>query len=366
MISPVVSVVMSVFNGERFLRPAIDSILAQTWRDFEFIIVDDGSEDHTPIILSDYRRKDPRIRIITQENRGLVEALNRGCALARGPYIARMDADDVAVENRLELQVSFLREHPEIGLLGGAVNIMNLAGKTLWSTSNPLRDVDIRTALQDGCPFWHPTVMVRKETFEATGGYRKIVVHAEDYDLWLRMAAVCQMANLEAVLVAYRLHSNQVTTQKCKQMVLSSLVARSAAIRRSEHRSDPLNSAESITPALLVELDIREVDVEAELAARFVYVIRNMCRTGEFAAALKVIAEMRACSRWEHVSARVMADFHLLAAELYSKQGRIGATLGSVSKAVAARPLVLGRSIWPFMKRLRRTSENLEPHEQRT
>jgi glycosyltransferase involved in cell wall biosynthesis len=353
MSTPAISVVMSVYNGAKFLGQAVDSILNQSYRDFEFLIIDDGSEDRSSEILEGFRQKDSRIRILRQENRGLIESLNRGCELARGLYIARMDADDVAGKKRLELQVAFLMEHPQIGLLGGAVNIIDVEGRILRSTSNPCSDAEIREALPNDCPFWHPTVMMRKDIFEAAGGYRKVVVHAEDYDLWLRISEVCEMANLRDVLVSYRLHSNQVTTQQCRQMVISSLMARSAAVRRREHKTDPLNSAQSIAPSLLVELGISEVDLEVALAARLVYVIRNMYSTGELAAALRIVEEMRASSRWEHVSKRVMADSYLLAAELYWKQGRIGASLSSVAEAVVARPVILGRPMLPLITRLR-------------
>src|ERR1700722_7292029 len=126
---PQISVVMSVFNGERFLCQAIDSILAQSFRDFEFIIIDDGSVDSTATILRRYKKEDQRVCIYVQSNLGLVESLNRGCALARGKYIARMDADDVALPGRLLRQFEFLEANSEIGIVGGAVQFIDAENK---------------------------------------------------------------------------------------------------------------------------------------------------------------------------------------------------------------------------------------------
>src|SRR5260370_34687140 len=123
---PPVSVVMSVYNGARFLDQAINSIRAQTYRDFEFIIVDDGSTDETPALLSGHAMADSRIRILSQENRGLIESLNRGFAAATGTYIARMDADDVAKPYRLEKQLDFLTANPGIALGGVAIEIIDV------------------------------------------------------------------------------------------------------------------------------------------------------------------------------------------------------------------------------------------------
>ena len=114
MVSPIVSVVMSVYNGERFLREAVGSILDQSFRKFEFIVINDGSTDFTGAMLDSYQEQDLRMHVYHQENRGLVESLNRGCALAQGKYIARMDADDISVINRLMWQVEFMEKHPEV------------------------------------------------------------------------------------------------------------------------------------------------------------------------------------------------------------------------------------------------------------
>ncbi len=130
---PLVSVVMSVYNGERFLREAIESILSQTFRDFEFIIVNDGSTDGTAGILNSYALSDSRVRVFEQENMGQCASDNRGCSLARGKYIARMDSDDVSMRDRLERQIAFLENHEKVGLLGGAVEIIDDRGRRAFA-----------------------------------------------------------------------------------------------------------------------------------------------------------------------------------------------------------------------------------------
>src|SRR5262245_27130869 len=162
MTTPIVSVVMSVLNGEPFLREAVESILGQTFGDFEFIVIDDGSTDASADILDSYQRNDARVRVYHQENKGLVESLNRGCGLARGKYIARMDADDIATKERLMWQVEFVEKHPEVGVVGGAIEVINASGKSSVTHRYPLKNSDIYQALLRGdCPLVHPTVVMR-------------------------------------------------------------------------------------------------------------------------------------------------------------------------------------------------------------
>src|SRR5262249_39912793 len=137
MSSPAVSVVMSVFNGERYLDEAIGSILSQTFRDFEFIVIDDGSTDSTPQIFAGYPKTDPRTVVHRQAHQGIIAALNAGCSLARGGYIARMDADDVALPERLQRQVEYLESCPKVGVVGSSINIIDADGKLVSITTFP-------------------------------------------------------------------------------------------------------------------------------------------------------------------------------------------------------------------------------------
>jgi len=140
MDSPAISVVMSVFNGQAFLSEAIESILGQTLRDFEFLVVDDGSTDRTAEILAGYASRDGRMRVLRHENKGRAVSLNIGMTLATGDYIARMDADDVAMPCRLQEQFAFMQRHPEVGLLGGAVDLIRATGHVIKTAQPPRED----------------------------------------------------------------------------------------------------------------------------------------------------------------------------------------------------------------------------------
>ncbi len=206
---PTISVIMSVYNGERYLRQAIDSILTQTYEDFEFIIINDGSTDSTVEILRSYT--DPRLRIIEQENIGLTRSLNRGVALAKGKYIARMDADDLSMPERFARQVAFLDAHPEIGMVGTSGLIQNETRGVGWEYPVHILDEDIRHNLIKGNQFVHTSVMLRKVVLQSLGGYDETYPYIQDYELWVRLAALTRLANLPDVLVIHREHKDTVS-----------------------------------------------------------------------------------------------------------------------------------------------------------
>lgn len=348
--APIVSVVMSVYNGERFLREAVESILDQSFLEFEFIIINDGSTDFTAEMLDSYQKNDPRVHVYHQENRGLVESLNRGCGLAQGSYIARMDADDISVKNRLMWQVDFMEKHPEVGVLGGAAEIIDTTGNSLRTAANPIEDHEIRYALLDDCPVWHPTVLMRKDVFVSVGGYRKVVFGAEDYDLWLRIADHYQLANLEAVLLHYRLHPYQVTVSKIRQTAFSTLAARAAAAFRRDGIPDPLNSVVEITPEVLVGLGVSETMQQATLAQRYLWSIGTLYNNGEYSVAFNVLTEMLQSCDWKQAEKRIIADLRILEAQLYWRQGSFLRSIVIVGHAAIIRPIILGR---PFRSLLR-------------
>ncbi|UOA10200.1 glycosyltransferase [Methylobacter sp. S3L5C] len=343
MVSPIVSVVMSVYNGERFLREAVESILDQNFRDFEFIVINDGSTDFTGQILDSYQEKDSRMHVYHQENRGLVESLNRGCGRAQGKYIARMDADDISVINRLGWQVEFMEQHPEVGVLGGAAEIIDIMGMSLRTCANPIEDHDIRIALLDDCPIWHPTVLMRKDVFVSVGGYRKVVFGSEDYDLWLRVADHYQLANLGAVLLHYRHHPHQITVSKGKQLIFSTLAARAAATLRRDGKPDPLDSIVDITSAVLVDLGVNERIQQSALARRYLWSIGILYNNGEYSDAFNVLTEMLQTCDWKQAEKRVITDLRILAAQLHWKQRRFVKSILIAVHAAITRPIILGR-----------------------
>jgi GT2 family glycosyltransferase len=345
---------MSVFNARRFLEEAVNSILNQSFQDLEFVIIDDGSTDGSGQILDSYQNSDSRVAVYHQENSGLTASLNRGCALSRGKYIARMDADDVAVRDRLMRQVEFMDNHPGIGVVGGAVECIDGAGKSLFRYRLPLKDDEIKVALRRGdCPLAHPTVLLRREAFATVAGYRMAMVHAEDYDLWLRIADRFQLANLEMVVLKYRVHPNQVSIRKWRQQALSNLAARIAATSRRNGNPDPFESAREITPELLTGLGVSAAKLQTTVARGCLSFISSMCDAGEYKAAFDGISEISQCCELELVDAPELADLHLLTARLYWRQRRFVRSILSVGRALIARPKILGRPLKPLMRRLR-------------
>lgn len=233
-IMPAVSVVMPVFNAERFLREAIESILNQTFAGFELIAIDDGSTDRSPEILSHYGRLDARVRVHLRSHRGVPATLNSGCALAHGVYIARMDADDISLPDRFERQAAFLEDHPDVAVLGTQLERIREDGTPIDTTNVPLEHAQIAARMQESCCMHHPTVMMRADALRTLGGYREAFHAAEDHDLWLRAAERFELANLPQALLRYRIHSQATSFQQLEQQVIAALAAEaSARLRRS-------------------------------------------------------------------------------------------------------------------------------------
>jgi glycosyltransferase involved in cell wall biosynthesis len=212
---PSITVLLAVYNGQQYLRESLDSVLAQTFTDFEFLIIDDGSTDQTLPILREYEKRDPRIRLISRPNKGLTNTLNEGLSLARGEFLARMDADDVCLPTRFEKQIAYLREHPECVLLGSRVLLMDPEGLPIREMCMEQMHDQIDTAhLNRGWPVVHPATMMRMSPLNQIGGYRDEFNTLEDLDLFLRLAEVGKLANLPEILLRYRQHFASVTHSK--------------------------------------------------------------------------------------------------------------------------------------------------------
>lgn len=206
------SVLMSVYNGERYVEAAIRSIQQQTFEDFELLIVDDGSNDKSLSILQSLQASDHRIIIRTRGNRGLVASLNELVGMARGRYLARMDADDISLPRRFEEQVAFLDQNPGVAVVGTAFMMIDSRGRRIGSINCPCDPASVEQALLSGdCVLSHPSVMIRAEAMIQAGGYRHEFPCAQDLDLWLRISEFAQLANLPEVLLEYRLHSDSIS-----------------------------------------------------------------------------------------------------------------------------------------------------------
>lgn len=215
---PKVSVVMTVYNAGAFLALAIESVLAQSFRDFEFLIHDDGSTDGSLAVLHDYAARDPRVVVSSGPNQGLPAVLNQLIAQARGAFLARMDADDICLPERFERQVAHLDAHPEIVVLGSACLFIDGAGRSIKPTAPPCDHATIDDMHCRGlCAIEHPSVMMRREPVLALGGYDESFRSAQDLELWLRVGEVGCLANLPDVLLKYRLHDGSISGSKAEQ-----------------------------------------------------------------------------------------------------------------------------------------------------
>ena len=244
--TPKVTVLMAVRDGGRLLGAAIDSVLSQTFSDLEFLVVDDGSRDATHDLLAEYARQDSRVRILQQPARGLVSALNRGIAAARAPIIARLDADDIALPERIAHQTRYLDENPDVVLLGSWAVRINEDERPNRLLTPPTEHSAIMRALLRDNPFIHSSVAYRTAAVQRLGGYRAAFEVAEDYDLWLRLLEMGKGANLAKPLIHYRFHKQSVSWRNQLRQAFSVRLAKRAAQFRRSSGQDP---AEGIVDA---------------------------------------------------------------------------------------------------------------------
>jgi hypothetical protein len=256
-----VSVVIPVFNCHRFVAEAVESILAQSLRDLELIVVDDGSTDGSGDIVAGLLHDDPRGRLLVNErNLGLSRTLNRGWQAARAPYIARLDADDVALPDRLSRQVSFLDAHPRVAAVGGSLIRIDESGAVGATVTFPTRNRGIRATLRRRSCIAHPAAVIRRSALENVGGYR--LDEAEDFDLWLRLSDEWELANLREPVVLYREHPAQVTRATVERQMVATLAIHASAKARRAGRHDPLASAPAMSIDTLDQLRVDAAEVE--------------------------------------------------------------------------------------------------------
>ena len=205
-----VSMIMSAYNCEPFLKKALDSIIKQSFEDFELIIFDDASTDSTKKIIQNFAAKDARfITVYNDINKGLTVNLNKAISLAKGEYIARMDADDIALPTRIEKQVTFLDDHQKIDLVGSAAFDINEYGEEIQLRKSPEWHDDIIALLPKANPMTHSTVMFRKKSFATIGYYNEAYRTTQDYEMWFRAAGNgLKFHNLQEILLKYRMDNN--------------------------------------------------------------------------------------------------------------------------------------------------------------
>ena len=211
-----ISVLLPVYNAEKFLAETLDSLLRQTYIDFEVVAINDGSVDDSLKILKRYAEWDSRIKVHTQQNQGLVKTLNKAATLAEGEFLARIDADDVALPRRFELQIKQLKKDSSIVLLGGGFDVMNEDGEILYHDAVPTNPTDLLNAMYTRNPLAHGSIMMRTNAFQTSGGYSPDCGPTEDYDLWVRLSNIGKVAALKQTIFRWRVNSTGITSTQSK------------------------------------------------------------------------------------------------------------------------------------------------------
>jgi glycosyltransferase involved in cell wall biosynthesis len=245
---PRVSVLLPVYNGAAFIVEAVTSILTQTYRDFELLVLDDGSTDNTRELLAPFAATDSRLQVLAEPRRGLVGSLNHGISIARGTLIARMDADDAALPHRFAAQVAHLDSNPDCVAVGTSIlkvdGVGRVNSKSAAKWQQPTFDPLAFPPRIGGIP--HPTAMIRSSALAEAGGYRPYFYNAEDRDLWARLWMIGRIDQLPAVGLRYRVHGGSVTRQKRGEQLLSHMLVDMAAVARALGRDDKAILAQSL------------------------------------------------------------------------------------------------------------------------
>lgn len=221
---PAISILLPIYNAKNFIRKSIDSILYQTFSDFELILIDDGSTDGSEQIVRQLAAQDSRIRLVQRPNKGLIATLNEGLALARSPLIARMDADDIAFPERLAVQYAYMNSRPDLLAVGSYVMFMD-DQDTMYRKKTFPGGKEILEAFRWGCPLVHPAVMMRTDAVREVGGYLSEFPSAEDYALWGRLLSLGNVDTIPKVLLAYRVHGSSISHVHAQQQRDSTLRA---------------------------------------------------------------------------------------------------------------------------------------------
>ncbi len=235
------SVIMSVYNGSRFLRQAIESILNQSFTDFEFIIIDDASTDSSLEIISGLVIKDERIKVLKNpQNIGLTKSLNKALTEAKGEYIARIDADDFSYPERFKVQVDFLDKNKNIGLVGTWAKIIDGQDEVLREIHNFTEPSDLKKVLIKYNPFFHSSIMIRKSVLVEVGLYDENYQFAQDYELYFRIAQKSDLANISKTLIVYRQTDNSITGKKNRKQLGYVIKAKLKAIKSGQYPKSAL------------------------------------------------------------------------------------------------------------------------------
>jgi glycosyltransferase involved in cell wall biosynthesis len=224
---PLVTVIMPAFNAEKYIKESIQSIISQTYKNFELIICNDASSDKTQSIIDYFCKLDSRIKPLkNEENLGISKTINKCINFSLGSYIARMDADDIMKNDRLELQVDYLNINKEVYMVGGSIELIDPAGNIIKSRKYPIKIKEIKNKIFFYNPFCNPALMFRKEVFDKVGFYNSSLDGAEDLDLIARVLSKFNASNLDEVILQYRIHQGSISSTKARRQEFLTLYIR--------------------------------------------------------------------------------------------------------------------------------------------
>jgi glycosyltransferase involved in cell wall biosynthesis len=329
--TPRVTVLMSVYNGQRYVAEAVDSILAQTFADFELLIIDDASSDRTAEILASY--DDPRIRVLRNEtNLGLTKSLNRGLQEARGELIARHDADDRSHPERLAEQVAFLDAHPEAAVVGAQANHIDESGRKRGSSRHPLSAAASRFSMMFGSALVHGAAMFRRSIVRDLGGYDESYITGQDADLWSRIIPLAEVRNLDRVLIDFRVHAESVSATRYTPENLRRL---EAVLRRSVLTATGDAALADEWPALAVAIVNTAIQPRPEQPERAIAMIDKLRE--------RFLAR-EPQARGDRDIDRIYGNAQLIIASYLASRDR-GAAASAVGRALFAAPVATSHAL---------------------
>lgn len=333
---PQVSVVIPVWNGEKYLAQAIESILEQDFDDFELIIVDDGSTDDSLRIAHEFTL-DPRVKVMTQDNSGVVAARNVGLYISRAEFVAFLDSDDIAKPDRISKQVAYLHAHPAVAAVGSHIAYFKESKRLIRVEKLPVGHAQLAVSLETGNALAQPSVMLRKSMAIKAGGYREAFRHgAEDYDLWLRLSERHPLDNLPEVLTLYRVHPDSLTHRRRYEQTFAALVAAWAHRRRTAGMPDPLEGLHApLSPAVLPRLNLSEYEEAAFMPCLFGLLARQHASAFDYVALAQRAWSLRRYIR----RGRLVRHCLFPAINSLRKSGRTREAFHWLAKAIMTDPM---------------------------
>jgi glycosyltransferase involved in cell wall biosynthesis len=273
---PLVSILLPVYNSVAYIESALNSILLQTYQNIELILINDGCNDGTELILQDFSNKYSYVRLINQENLGYCQSLNNGVELCKGKYIARMDADDIMHPSRIELQLKYLELNPNVSILGTAIQYIDVHNNHQRRHIYPTR-YSLPKSIFEESPLAHPSVMMRKEIFDQIGKYRANMFPAEDYDLWLRAHTQnIVIDNLKDVLMYYRVHNSNTSSNNSLRRAYASICAQKGSFLRLNGLPDGLDGVDVLSGSYFNNLPAEYKPTDMEIFSAINSTIKNI------------------------------------------------------------------------------------------